>query len=703
VTSGPTRQVLPPSLFEHDGHPIDKNNHRYGAPLHAKWLADLAAHEAEQDRKEEDDAIAAIVLDAVAKLLNMPVPAAVEVLGTPHGISRIVQRRLLARLGFPEQIFEQARRVQGEAPVQHSSNGDPWQGDPMYHPDVVAEELACRGLPDQEAIFRINQVMTRVVAEQEQKKRDQVAARRCSGMTRGPVSPCSRTPTTTRTARSGRWSTAVADLAIVPSPPDEYVELAKTPTGKVYKKHILTVGKTFVHPRTGKPLTVDEAWYARMRRNFDEGLSIVQVPVVGADNAHTEDPLRNAGECIGLERDGDKVLAILDIRDPAVAEKIDNKTLLGASAMLNLNYLDSSSGERRGETLLHCAITNRPHLVDLDPYESVVAASVAESWPFGVHSGDTLMLCEPSPESLVILASPPEIPDNPPPEVRQPAMTYQDEIFRLGQKTAGISASNGGGSVTHGAARLNTAYVNPGRGTRPDYDHEMIAYEHEMRQAEAASAAMSQEVTGDDVRSYLVALSASSGQPFGLLSDAVDELAFSRDESVARTPAARAAAAVDIARRLGSYDASEEGALLGLAAEAESDRILGLARSDREPAEVGDIVSRNPDLFTRPEPRRPLRRLKSYLYADEDPEDETDLHEGAEHPTGKVITTRTRAHSRQTTYNSEVDRLMSEHGYGRSGTVGNPNRSYPAKSQAARQAEAVSARAGGRSQGRITR
>lgn len=210
----------------------------------------------------------------------------------------------------------------------------------------------------------------------------------------------------------------MSSVGIFPAPgyTEGYIELARSPTGRVFTKHILTIGRPFVHPKTGKPLTVDEAWFTRMKRNFDDGVSIVQVPLVNDRNEHPaaghEDPLRNAGEVIGLERDGDKVLAVLDIRDPDVADKIASKTILGASAMMHMDYKDSASGVRRGPALLHCAITNRPHLVDLDDYQEVVAAS-AEAYdelPDGsIWPPQVLMLCASEADvPVVMLADPGE-------------------------------------------------------------------------------------------------------------------------------------------------------------------------------------------------------------------------------------------------------------------------------------------------------
>jgi hypothetical protein len=51
------------------------------------------------------------------------------------------------------------------------------------------------------------------------------------------------------------------------------------------------------------------------------------------------------------------------------------KTLLGASAFMHMNYVDTRSGEAVGPTLLHVAVTNRPYVVGLEDYAELIAAS----------------------------------------------------------------------------------------------------------------------------------------------------------------------------------------------------------------------------------------------------------------------------------------------------------------------------------------
>ena len=56
----------------------------------------------------------------------------------------------------------------------------------------------------------------------------------------------------------------------VPAGVGDYVELARTrqAKGRVFRKHILNLG-TLIHPKTGEKLTLDDAWYDRVKANFD--------------------------------------------------------------------------------------------------------------------------------------------------------------------------------------------------------------------------------------------------------------------------------------------------------------------------------------------------------------------------------------------------------------------------------------------------
>lgn len=169
-------------------------------------------------------------------------------------------------------------------------------------------------------------------------------------------------------------------FAIIPQAPgsEGFVELSRSASGRVFEKHILSYG-TLLYPGVkGGKVKVDDAFVNALFRNFNNKVcDIVQVPVAGKSNEHTEDPLRNIGEVIGLTKRNGKIYARIDARDKDAADRL-GKTLLGASAMLSMNYTDTRTGQKVGPTLLHVAVTNRPYIVDLEGYEEVLAATAVD-------------------------------------------------------------------------------------------------------------------------------------------------------------------------------------------------------------------------------------------------------------------------------------------------------------------------------------
>lgn len=153
------------------------------------------------------------------------------------------------------------------------------------------------------------------------------------------------------------------------------MQLARSRNGRLYRKQILKFGN-YAHPNGGKaPLVIDDTLADSLIRNFrDKVCDIVQVPIVDGQNQHVEDPLRNVGEVIDLEKQGDGIFAVIDARKPELADQL-GKTLIGASAMMHMDYKDTRSGKKVGPTLLHVAITNRPYITDLQDFEEVIAAS----------------------------------------------------------------------------------------------------------------------------------------------------------------------------------------------------------------------------------------------------------------------------------------------------------------------------------------
>jgi hypothetical protein len=179
---------------------------------------------------------------------------------------------------------------------------------------------------------------------------------------------------------------------IIPAPTgDDFVELSardRKVTGRLFRKHILNKG-TLIHPKTGERLRVDDSFVNSLQRNFSSGVcDIVQVPLANEKNQHVEGPVSNIGEVVGVESEGSKVYALIDARDEDAAGKL-GKTYLGASALLHMNYPDTVTGDRKGPTLLHVAVTNRPYVTGLEDYEEVLAATMDADEP-----ADVLVLSE---------------------------------------------------------------------------------------------------------------------------------------------------------------------------------------------------------------------------------------------------------------------------------------------------------------------
>jgi hypothetical protein len=161
-----------------------------------------------------------------------------------------------------------------------------------------------------------------------------------------------------------------------PNADEGFIPLSRSKSGRLVRKQILKTGPLNYPGVKGGKVELTNDMFDKIVENFNEKVcDIVQFPMADNNNAHSEDPLRNAGEVVQLQHEGDSLYAYIDVRKPEVMEGIANKTVIGASAMLALNYTDTRTGKAAGPTLLHVAGTNRPHVLELDDFE-VIAASV---------------------------------------------------------------------------------------------------------------------------------------------------------------------------------------------------------------------------------------------------------------------------------------------------------------------------------------
>ena len=166
------------------------------------------------------------------------------------------------------------------------------------------------------------------------------------------------------------------DLVLISGDTPSFVECSNSHVktqGKLFKKMLFRFGE-FAHPNNpAYKVKVDRKFYEDLKRNFDNGVCpIVQVPLADADNRHSEAPDRNLGQAVDLTADEEGIYAYLDIRKHA---EDMGSTILGASAKVSLNYIDTRTSQKVGPTLLHVAATNRPYLVDLKDYEPVALSN----------------------------------------------------------------------------------------------------------------------------------------------------------------------------------------------------------------------------------------------------------------------------------------------------------------------------------------
>lgn len=204
---------------------------------------------------------------------------------------------------------------------------------------------------------------------------------------------------------------------------ERFMSLSKTRQGRLLRKKILPMNESFIHPADStQKIFVDKTMAQKLVDNFNADYSTVQVPIVNDNNQHVEDPLRNAGEVIGVDYDDTGVYATIDARKYA---DDFGKTLLGASAFMHLDYTDTKTGNKVGPTLLHLAITNRPFINGLGDFTDLIAASA------DVTDDETPTLFLPLEQEPLPVVDPPKEPEVKPPvslsnDTKDIKMTFEE-------------------------------------------------------------------------------------------------------------------------------------------------------------------------------------------------------------------------------------------------------------------------------------
>lgn len=125
-----------------------------------------------------------------------------------------------------------------------------------------------------------------------------------------------------------------------------------------FRKQLLKFGKWFHWDAEGGVLNITEEVIDNIIKNFKKNtIEHVYVPLT-----HTNDPAKNAGEVIKLEKSENGLDAIIEIKDDTVLEKIKKGLIKCVSASLDPNYRIKSSNKFAGPTLLHAALVSEPFI-----------------------------------------------------------------------------------------------------------------------------------------------------------------------------------------------------------------------------------------------------------------------------------------------------------------------------------------------------
>ena len=140
-------------------------------------------------------------------------------------------------------------------------------------------------------------------------------------------------------------------------------------TAQKFVKEVIREGE-WIHPQN--PSVTFKVTKERMMgwiKNFKDKF----VDVVTCPFGHSDKVMDNAGMIEDLFMQGDSLMAKFNILLEDVAQRI-GKTILGNSVAIEPNFIDTQTGENKGEVLVHIALTNQPHIEGLSNFEPVFAS-----------------------------------------------------------------------------------------------------------------------------------------------------------------------------------------------------------------------------------------------------------------------------------------------------------------------------------------
>lgn len=139
------------------------------------------------------------------------------------------------------------------------------------------------------------------------------------------------------------------------------IELGETPQVRI---QLLRPG-VFKHP--AKKLVFDEATLSELERNFNAGIVGRELPV---NVDHAKGSESTVGWIKRVERDSGGLYGVVEITNPAIAEKVRRGDLKYASAELDFNREDPASG-KAFNVIKGAAFTNFPYLKGMQPAQAI--------------------------------------------------------------------------------------------------------------------------------------------------------------------------------------------------------------------------------------------------------------------------------------------------------------------------------------------
>jgi hypothetical protein len=136
-------------------------------------------------------------------------------------------------------------------------------------------------------------------------------------------------------------------------------------------KEIARTG-SWIHPATKTPVLIDRARMDNWIENFQKYRRSGHLPFV--PNYHVDarsEADRNHGFVIDMQREGDSLFGVFQIIG---AESLNATRKNNVSIFVRPGAVDSATGERYDELLEHVALTPRPTLTGLKPFEKLKVA-----------------------------------------------------------------------------------------------------------------------------------------------------------------------------------------------------------------------------------------------------------------------------------------------------------------------------------------